>query len=148
MNTPIVPRDLSKQAPHSPRKRLGGFVIAARAVDKCLASAPGEYHFDCPLDNVLFSFKNISAAEFKAAAVAAKTYEEMGFWLLDHGMTKTPEEIEAWSDQVEASSLMNKPDSRDYFIENCYKLELDPKKTTTFDWLEVDDRVSFSSGTQ
>jgi hypothetical protein len=28
MNTPIVARDLTKQAPHSPRERIAGFVIA------------------------------------------------------------------------------------------------------------------------
>ena len=38
MNTPIITRDLTKQAPHSPRDRIGGFAIASRAVDKCRAS--------------------------------------------------------------------------------------------------------------
>lgn len=45
MNAPIPDLDLSKQAPFSPRKRLAGFVIANRAVDKCraaLAGTPGE----------------------------------------------------------------------------------------------------------
>jgi len=51
---------LTKQAPHSPRQRIAGFAIAARTVDKCrasLAGTLGEYHYDCPLDNKLFSFK-------------------------------------------------------------------------------------------
>ncbi len=37
MNTPITTRDLTKQAPHSPRVRIAGFVIASRAVDKSAA---------------------------------------------------------------------------------------------------------------
>jgi len=28
MNTPIIARDLTKEAPHSPRERLAGFAIA------------------------------------------------------------------------------------------------------------------------
>jgi hypothetical protein len=41
MNTPIVARDLTKEAPHSPRERIAGFAIASRAVDKCRASLAG-----------------------------------------------------------------------------------------------------------
>ena len=81
MSTPIIDRDLTKQAPHSPRERIGGFAIASRTVDKCrasLAGTLGEYHYDCPLDNVLFSFKGINGEQFKAAVRAAKTYEEIG----------------------------------------------------------------------
>ncbi len=119
MSTPIAVRDLSKQAPHSPRQRAGGFVIASRAVDKCravLAGTPGEYYYDCPLDNMLFGFKGITGEQFKT-----------------------------WSDEMEAGSPMNNPERRAHFIENCSKLGLNPETTTTFDRLEADDRASFSS---
>jgi hypothetical protein len=43
---------------------------------------------------------------------------------------------------VEASSLYSHPEKRDFFSEEVKKLGLDPAKTTTFQWLEVDDRVS------
>jgi len=147
MNTPIIVRDLTKQAPHSPRKRIAGFVIATRAVDKCratLAGTPGEYHFDCPLDNMLFSFKGITGEQFKAAAQSATSYEEVGAWLLTHGTPKTPAEIKTWSDTVEASSLMKVPEKKAYFIESCHKIGLNPETNSTFDWLEGDDRSSFS----
>ena len=119
MNTPIIDLDLTKQAPHSPRERTGGFVIADRATDKCRASIAGtlgEYHYDCPLDNVLFSFKGITGAQFKT-----------------------------WSDEVEAGSMMKNPEKRAFFTEECKKLGLDPEKSSTFDWLEADDRASFKS---
>ncbi len=64
MNTSIINLDLSKQAPHSPRDRIGGFAIASRAVDKCCASLAGtlgEYHYVYPLDSQLFSFKDITS---------------------------------------------------------------------------------------
>src|SRR5436190_12827025 len=102
MTTLITNRDLTKQAPHSPRERLAGFAIASRTVDKCrasLAGTLGEFHYDCPLDNVLFSFKGITGEQFKAAVQAATTYEDVGAWLQANGTAKTPIEIKAWSDE-------------------------------------------------
>jgi len=151
MNSPIVEMDLSKQAPHSPRDRIGGFAIACRAVDKCrasLAGTLGEYHYDCPLDNQLFSFKGITGDQFTAAVKAAKNYDEVGAWLLANGTAKTAPEIEDWSDDQEGDSVMKNPEKRAYFIENCHRLGLNPKKTTTFDWLEADDRFSFRNATE
>ena len=148
MNTPIIDRDLTKQAPHSPRERTGGFAIANRATDKCragIAGKLGEYHYDCPLDNLLFSFKGITGAQFKTAVQAAKNYQDIGTWLQANGTKKTPAEIKAWSDEVETGTMMNNPERRAYFIEECKKLGLDPEKTSTFDWLEADDRASFKS---
>jgi hypothetical protein len=148
MNTPIIDRDLTKQAPHSPRERTGGFAIANRATDKCragIAGKLGEYHYDCPLDNLLFSFKGITGAQFKTAVQAAKNYQDIGTWLQANGTKKAPAEIKAWSDEVETGSMMNNPERRAYFIEECKKLGLDPEKTSTFDWLEADDRASFKS---
>ena len=148
MNTPIIDRDLTKQAPHSPRDRTGGFAIADRSIDKCRASITGklgEYHYDCPLDNMLFSFKGINGAQFKTAVQAAKNYEDIGTWLQANGTKKTTAEIKTWSDEMEAGSPMKNPEKRAFFIENCTKLGLNPEKASTFDWLEADDRASFKN---
>jgi hypothetical protein len=147
MNTPIIARDLTKRAPHSPRDRIGGFAIASRAVDKCrasLAGTLGEYRYDCPLDKSLFTFKGITGEQFKAAVQAANSYEDVGVWLQANGTTKSPAEIKSWSDQAEAGSLMKDPEKRGHFIESCHKVGLNPEMNTTFDWLEADDRASFS----
>jgi len=146
MNTPILDRNLTIEAPHSPRARIAEFAIADRATDKCRASIAGtlgEYHYDCPLDNMLFSFKGITGEQFKSAVQAAKNYEDIGVWLLANGTKKTPAEIKAWSDGVEAGSMMNDPEKRGFFIEECKKLGLDAETSSTFDWLEADDRASF-----
>lgn len=147
MKTATAATDLTKHAPHSPRDRLAGFVIARRTMDKCRASIAGtlgEYHYDCPLDNVLFTFKGINGAQFKAAVQNSENDESMGAWLRANGTAKTPAEIKAWSDEVEAGSPMKNPEKRAYFTENCAKLGLNPEKTTTFGWLEADDRASFA----
>jgi len=147
MNTPIIAQDLAKQAPHSPRERLAGFAIASRAVDKCrasLAGTLGEYHYDCPMDNMLFTFKGINGEQFKTAVKASTNYEEVGAWLQANGTAKTPVEIKSWSDEMEAGSLMKDPEKRAYFIESCARLGLNPQTNTTFDWLEADDRATFN----
>jgi hypothetical protein len=68
--------------------------------------------------------------------------------LLANGTEKTPPEIEDWSDDMEGGSPMKNPEKRDHFIENCQRLGLSPDKTTTFDWLEADDRASFRSAAE
>jgi len=146
MKTTITDQDLRKQPPHSPRERVAGFVLAMRAVDKCRASLNGklgEYHYDCPMDNKLFSFMDITAEQFTDAVKKAKTYEDVGMWLLTHGKANTSDDIKAWSDETEADSLKNDPEKRSYFVESCHELGLDPETTTTFDWLEADDRATF-----
>jgi hypothetical protein len=94
---------------------------------------------------MLFGFKGITGEQFKTAVQASKNYEDVGVWLQANGTAKTPAEIKTWSDEMEAGSPMNNPERRAYFIENCSKLGLNPETTTTFDWLEADDRASFSS---
>ncbi len=146
MKTPIITRDLSKQAPHSPSDRFDGFAIIARTTDKCRASIAGtlgEYHYDCALDNMLLGFKGITGEQFKAVVASAKNYEDVAAWLQANGIPKTPAEIKAWSDKVAALSLMGDPEKRQFFVENCEKLGLDPEKTTLFKMLEADDRASF-----
>jgi hypothetical protein len=147
LKNPIVVRDLAREAPHSSRERLAGFAIASRAIDKCLASlagVPGEYHYDSPLDNKLFSFKSITGDQFKTAVQAATNYADVGAWLQANGRPRTPAEINAWSDEMEAGSMMRNPEKRACFMESCSRLGLNPETTSTFDWLEADDRASFS----
>ena len=146
MITKINSKDLTKEPPRSPRVRLGGYAILARTLDKCRASITGsigEYHFDCPLDNILFGFKGIKGDDFSAEVAKGTGDNEMVQWMDTHGLKKTPEEIKAWSDGVEASNPSHDPSKREWFEEQLKPHQLDPKTTTLFDWLEVDDKASF-----
>jgi len=145
MHKLVTGKDLTKEAPRSPRIRIGGYAILGRTIDKCralVAGNIGEYHFDCPLDNTLFGFKRVKGADFKAQIENGASDQQMAEWLDANGEKKTPEEIKRWSDEVEAASLYNDPEKREYFAEECQKLGLDPAKTPTFDWLEADDKAS------
>ena len=139
-------KDLTKVPPRSPRIRVRGYAILARAVDKCRANSActaGDYHFGCPLDRMLFAFKGVTAVEFKHEVERGTSDEEMGRWLDTHGTPRTPQEICAWSDRMERYSPYDSPEKREYFQAECQKLGLDPTVTTAFDWLELDDRASF-----
>jgi hypothetical protein len=145
MKKQVTGKDLSREAPRSPRIRVGGYAILGRTIDKCralVAGNIGEYHFDCPLDNMLFGFKGVKGNDFKAQIEQGAGDEEILEWLNQSGEKKTPTEIKRWSNRMEASSLYDDLEKHDYFVQQTRKLGLDPEKTTTFEWLDVDDRVS------
>src|SRR5947209_6633574 len=61
-------KDLTREPPRSPRLRLGGYGIMARMIDKgraTIAGTAGEYHFNCPLDNMLFGFKGVNGEDVR-----------------------------------------------------------------------------------
>jgi Domain of unknown function (DUF5069) len=146
MNNKVKGKDLTKEPPRSPRVRIGGYAILARTYDKCCAlivGKIGEYHFDCPLDNMLFGFKGVTGDDFKAEVEKGASDVEMAKWLDTHGEKKTPEEKKVWSDEVEATRPYDNPERREWFEEQVKPHGLDPAKTTLFDWLEVDDKASY-----
>jgi len=148
MNKKVIGKDLTKEAPRSPRLRVGGYAILGRTIDKCralVAGNIGEYHFDCPLDNMLFGFKGVKGDDFKAQIENGASDQEMVEWLNHNGEKKTPEEIKRWGDEVTANNPYNNPEKRDWFVENVKPLGLDPAKTTLFDWLDADDKASYAS---
>ena len=120
MNNNRTGKDLTKEAPRSPKTRLGGYVILARTLDKCRAllwGNIGEYHFDCPLDNMLFGFKGVTGDDFKAEVEKGASDEEMAQWIDSHGEKKTAEEIKAWVDEMLADNPYNNPEKREWFEE-------------------------------
>ena len=147
MENKVIGKDLTKEAPRSPRIRVGGHAILGRTIDKCralVAGNIGEYHFDCPLDNMLFGFKGVKGDDFKAQIEKGASDQQMIEWLDQNGERKTPDEIKRWADEVEATRPYDDPERRDWFIEQVKPLGLDPAKTTLFDWLETDDKASYT----
>lgn len=142
----IESKDLTKEAPASPRTRVGGYAILARMADKgraTLNDKAGEYHFDCPLDNILFGFKGVKGDDVKELLANGASNEEIATWLDSHGAPKTAAEIKEWADGIEAFRPYDDPERKDWFVEQVTPLGLDPKTTTLFTWLETDDKVSF-----
>ncbi|SRR5581483_2212843 len=145
MHKQVIGKDLTKEAPRSPRLRIGGYAILGRTIDKCralVAGNIGEYHFDCPLDNMLFGFKGVKGVDFKAQIENGASDQQMAEWLDQSGEKKTAEEVKRWADEREAYNPYDDPERREWFAENVKPLGLDPAKTTLFDWLEADDKAS------
>ena len=91
MKRKITGKDLTKEAPRSPRIRVGGYAILGRTIDKCralVAGNIGEYHFDCPLDNMLFGFKGVKGEDFKAQIEQGAGDQKMIDWLNQSGEKK------------------------------------------------------------
>jgi hypothetical protein len=139
-------KNLTQQAPTSPRKRTGGYAILSRMADKAradIAGTRGDYHTDCPLDHMLLDWKGVEYAGVRKALDGGASDEEIARHVDGNGTKKTAEEVKAWSESVEKSSMHGHPEKGGYFDGECQKLGLDPAKTSTFDWLEADDRASF-----
>src|SRR5215813_1311812 len=100
MNKKVTGKDLTGEAPRSPRIRVGGYAILGRTIDKAralVAGEIGEYHFDCPLDNMLFRFKAVKGGDFKAQIEQGASDQEIVEWLNQNGETKTSDEIKRWA---------------------------------------------------
>jgi hypothetical protein len=146
MEQKVIGKDLTQEAPRSPKVVLGGYVILGRTLDKCralLAGDIGDYHFDCPLDNMLFGWKRIIGNDFKAEVAKGASDDEMVKWVDSHGRPKTEEEKRAWREEMLKSSPYGDPEKREWYVEQLKELDLDPATTPLFDWLEKDDQVSY-----
>ena len=139
-------KDLTKEAPRSPRTRLGGYALMARMIDKgraALNGTAGEYHYACPLDQMLFTYKGVQADDVKALLASGASDEQVLAWFDEKGAQKTADETKTWSAGVESYSPHSDPEKREWFDGECAALGLDPAKSSLFDFLETDDRVSF-----
>ncbi|CAF0699187.1 DUF5069 domain-containing protein [Candidatus Methylacidithermus pantelleriae] len=148
MAYPFVAPDLTKRPPRSPKVRLGGYVILPRTIDKCralLAGTLGAYLFNCPLDQKFFQFKGLDPEAFREAVARSETDEAILHWVETHGIPRTPEEVQEWSRRMEEFRYGESPQEKEFFLEQCRKLGLDPETTRLFDLLEEDDRSSLLS---
>src|SRR5436309_4435667 len=85
----LLARDLreGKEFPRSPRATLGGYVLAARAVDKCravLLDWQGEYHSNCPLDQRWLNFAELNYGDFRSLVATGATDDEIAEWIAEH----------------------------------------------------------------
>ena len=137
-------KDLTKEAPASPAKRVGGYVILARLADKAradfLGGNVGEYHTDCPLDHMLLDWKGVPYDEVKKIIVDGGDDEAVAKYLDAHGKQVSADEVATWSDSMDKMNPYNNPEKREWYSEEATKLGLDPATTPMFKWLDADDK--------
>lgn len=117
----LLAKDLSKSVPRSARETLGGYVIAARTLDKCravLAGTEGEYHFDCPLDNFFFGFAEIKGDDFKAFVATGATDGEVAEWIQQNAKQREREEIVLWNNDLRYKRISELPTELQVFMED------------------------------
>ena len=117
----LLAKDLTREFPRSPRETLAGYVIGARALDKCravLAGTAGEYHSGCPLDLMFLEFAGISYDSFRDFVATGANDAEIAEWI---GKTATPRpriEIIRWNNDLRGKRLGELPDGLQEYMED------------------------------
>jgi hypothetical protein len=130
-----------KQFPRSPRATLAGYVLAARALDKCravLAGTQGEYHYNCPLDQHWLKFAEIDAAAFQAFVATGATDVEVSAWITAHAKQRPASEIIVWNNRQRDLRLSDLPAELQEFMEE-YIAQYVPRNRVVYHWFDVFD---------
>lgn len=143
-----MPLDLSQRPPRSPRVRLGGYVLLPRLIDKCraeLAGTPGEYHYNCPMDQRFFTFAGVDHEALKAEVAKDLGDGALLAWILENRAHKHGDwEIAQWSAYREAA-VPSGNEMRAFVSEQVGNGGGAEREDigTWFDFLDFDDHVSF-----
>jgi hypothetical protein len=129
-----------KNYPRSPRETLAGYVLAARALDKCravLAGTQGEYHSNCPLDQRWLKFAGIDYDAFKSFVATGATDEEVEAWIIEHSKRGRSEVI-AWNNEQRDLRLSDlSPETQEYMED--YIRDFLPRNRPVYHWFDVYD---------
>lgn len=137
----LLAKDLTKDFPRSPRAKIGGYVVAARALDKCravLAGTAGEYHFNCPLDRTFFDFSGIDVEAFKAFVATGATDDEVAAWVKEHAKPQTEGEVVAWNNQMRYTRPVDMPEQLQLFLEGYIEKYIPRNRVVNY-WFDVYD---------
>tara|TARA_B110000037_G_scaffold215640_1_gene273352 strand:+ start:378 stop:830 length:453 start_codon:yes stop_codon:yes gene_type:complete len=133
--------DLNNAVPASPRETFAGYVIAKRSLDKCraaLVETNGEYHYDCPLDNVFFNFAGITGDAFKAFVATGANDGEVATWITENAQKRDNKEIVAWNNKMRATRPCDMPIELQEFLEG-YIPQVIPQGKIVYVWFDVYD---------
>ena len=117
----LLAKDLTKEFPRSPRELLAGYVIAARAVDKCravLAGTAGEYHSGCPVDAMFLDFAGIPYENFREFVAAGATDAEIAEWIQKTAKPRPRLEIIRWNNDLRGKRMSELPDGIQEYMED------------------------------
>ena len=121
--------DLTKGFPGSPHAMLGGYVLSKRAVDKCravLAGTAGEYHADCPLDNIFLGFAGIKFDDLRDFLATGADDEAVSKWIGEHATKRPRIEINKWNNDLRYKRLSELPDKMQEYMEDYIPKNVPP----------------------
>ena len=139
----LLARDLrnGKEFPRSPRETLAGYVLAARAVDKCRAALvgwQGEYHSNCPLDQRWLKFAEIDYNAYRSFVSTGATDDEVAAWIGEHAKKRSRADIAVWNNRERDLHLSDlSPELQEYMEE--YMQQNVPRGRVVYHWFDVYD---------
>jgi len=122
--------DLTKGFPHSPHAMLAGYILAKRALDKCraeLAGTAGEYHFDCPLDDMFFDFAHLKGANFRKFVATGADDAAVAKWIGKHAKKRPHIKIIKWNNDLRYKRINEMPDPIQEFMEDYIPKNVPPE---------------------
>jgi hypothetical protein len=139
----LLTRDLrvGKEYPRSPRATLAGYVLAARAVDKCravLAGTQGEYHSNCPVDQIWLKFTKINYDSFKSYLATGATDDEIAAWIGKHAKKRPRIKVIAWNNKQRDLRLSELSPGLQEYMED-YIQKFIPRNRVVYHWFDVYD---------
>jgi hypothetical protein len=137
----LLARDLTREFPRSPRETLAGYVIAARAVDKCravLAGTGGDYHSGCPVDDIFLDFAGIPYEKFKDFVATGATDDEIAGWIEKTAKQRPRIEIIRWNNDLRTKRIADLPDGIQEYMED-YIPKFVPRNRPVYVFFDVYD---------
>ena len=140
-------RDLRKTPPRSPRERLGGFVIAARMLDKAradLLGINGEYNFyPCGLGAYFWRFTGLDAMKFKEFVAAGASDEEVDKWVRENATQKDAKAVIKWNNEMIGLRICDLPEQVQEYFETYIPQFCHPESKVKFffDVYDVEEGV-------
>ena len=133
---------LTKEPPRSPRNTsIAGYVVAARALDKCraaIAGTIGEYKSGCPLDNFWLEFVGISYDSFRSHVQTNAIDAEVSSWVVANASKHTRAEIIQWNNDMRFKRISELPAALQEFLED-YIPKFIPANRPVYYWFDVYD---------
>lgn len=139
----LLARDLrnGNEFPRSPRETLAGYVLAARAVDKCravLVGWEGEYHSNCPLDQRWLKFAEIDYGAFRLFVATGATDDEIAAWIGEHAKKRSHADVVVWNNRERDLRLSDLSAELQEYMED-YIQEYVPRHRVVYHWFDVYD---------
>ena len=137
----LLAKDLTRDFPRSPRETLAGYVIAARAVDKCravLAGTAGEYHSGCPVDAMFLEFAGIGYDQFKAFVATGATDADIAEWIQKTAKPRPRLEVIQWNNDLRGKRLGELPPAIQEYLED-YIPKYVPRNRPVYVFFDVYD---------
>lgn len=134
--------DLTQTFPRSPRETLGGYVVLARMLDKCRAVANGsngEYHYNCPLDQLFLQFTEIDPDAFQEFVATGADDEAVVAWIHENAKEPTDEERIQWNNDLRYKRINEMPIELQKFLEGYIPEFVTPKGKIVYTWFDVYD---------